>query len=89
MFDRDGGWLLDDPELDDAIARNLDSGPPDQETSRKWSTVVLTCARGRTFIFHGLGWIFLLEDCLTKIAAEIARWLYLAPPSSAHLIDQF
>lgn len=82
LFREDQDWALDDQDLIRNIDRNLGVGPPEtDESDGVASRRADVCAWYQPIHFHGLGWgIFILEDCLKMIAADIARWL---PANSA------
>jgi hypothetical protein len=68
---------IDDPELADWIGTNLGMGQPVGEEARREAELrPEVCAWYQPIHFHGHDWgIFILDDCMRRIAGDIARWV--------------
>lgn len=68
---------VDDPELADWIGTNLGAGEPRGDDSREVADRrPEVCAWYQPIHFFGHDWgIFILDDCVRRIAGDIARWV--------------
>ncbi|WP_157180033.1 type II toxin-antitoxin system HicA family toxin [Rhodococcus sp. P14] len=87
LLDRDGEWDQNDWALTELIRERIGAGPPkgpSRVEARKRRPDI--CAWYQPIHFYGIGWgIFILEDCLREIAADIARWLSTSSVSISSL----